>query len=79
MNVSGKTNIGIGFATGRRNFKQVLRTYTHNWREAGLTDNENYNLDLLVAYDLKCFMAIRLSQQTVVELTVLPQEAICRI
>ena len=52
--VNDKTvNVGIGFATGRKNFKQVARTYTENWREGGLTEEEDINLNLFVAYDLK--------------------------
>ena len=46
-------NVGIGFATGRKNFANVARTYAENWYESGLTDNENININLLVAYDLK--------------------------
>lgn len=46
-------NVGVGFATGRKNFKQVARTYVENWFESGLTEKENLNLNLIVAYDLK--------------------------
>ena len=46
-------NIGIGFATGRKSFRQVARTYAENWYESGLTDDEKVNLSLFVAYDLK--------------------------
>lgn len=45
--------VGIGFATGRRSFQKVLKTYVYNWQESGLTEKENIRLDLLVAYDLK--------------------------
>ena len=45
-------NIGIGFATGRKNFQKVLKTYVYNWCECGLTENEDVRLNLLVAYDL---------------------------
>lgn len=45
--------VGIGFATGRKSFKQVLKTYVYNWKESGLTERENVRLNLLVAYDLK--------------------------
>lgn len=44
--------VGIGFATGRKGFQKVLRSYIHNWREAGLVDNENIQLNLFIAYDL---------------------------
>jgi hypothetical protein len=51
-----KTNeilqVGIGFATGRKGFQKVLRSYIHNWEESGLVDNENILLNLFIAYDL---------------------------
>ena len=46
-------NVGIGFVTGRKNFKQIARTYAENWYESGLTDNKYISLNLFVAYDLK--------------------------
>lgn len=46
-------NVGIGFVTGRKCFSQIARTYTENWHESGLTGNENINLNIFVAYDLK--------------------------
>ncbi len=45
--------VGIGFATGRKSFQKVLKTYTYSWRECGLTEKKNVHLNLLVAYDLK--------------------------
>lgn len=45
--------VGIGFATGRKSFQQVLKTYTYSFRECGLTLNDDIHLSLLVAYDLK--------------------------
>jgi len=45
--------MGIGFATGRKSFLKVLRTYIYNWKESGLTEDDNVQLNLLVAYDLK--------------------------
>lgn len=50
---SNEINVGIGFATGRKNFQKILKTYVYNWRECGLTENENVRLNLFVAYDLK--------------------------
>lgn len=47
-----KIKVGIGFATGRIGFQQVLKTHVYNWQEAGLGE-ENILLNLLVAYDLK--------------------------
>ena len=48
-----KINVGVGFVTGRKNFKNVVKTYVDNWNESGLVDNGKYALHLLVAYDLK--------------------------
>lgn len=44
--------VGIGFATGRKSFQKVLRTYIHNWKESGLVENERISLNLFIAYDL---------------------------
>ncbi len=45
--------VGIGFATGRKNFIKVLRTYIDTWQESGLVSEDNAQLNLFVAYDLK--------------------------
>lgn len=44
--------VGIGFATGRKSFQRVLRTYIYNWNESGLVENKGISLNLFVAYDL---------------------------
>lgn len=44
--------LGIGFATGRRSFKKVLKTYIYNWVESGMAESGNISLNLFVAYDL---------------------------
>ncbi|HEY8908720.1 MAG TPA: hypothetical protein VIM51_00330 [Desulfosporosinus sp.] len=44
--------VGIGFATGRKSFQKVLRTYIHSWKESGLVENKGISLNLFVAYDL---------------------------
>ncbi|MCM1566166.1 MAG: hypothetical protein NC238_09520 [Dehalobacter sp.] len=44
--------MGVGFATGRKNFKNVVKTYVNNWNESGLVDNTRIALHLFVAYDL---------------------------
>lgn len=44
--------LGIGFATGRKSFQKVLRTYIHTWKESGLVENKKISLNLFVAYDL---------------------------
>ena len=48
-----KINVGVGFVTGRKNFKNVVKTYVDNWNESGLVDNKKILLHLFVAYDLK--------------------------
>lgn len=53
MEQSKHINVGIGFATGRKSFQKVLKTYIYTFRESGLTNKENIKLNLLVAYDLK--------------------------
>ena len=45
--------VGIGFATGRKSFQKVLKTYVYSWWESELPGKEDIELDLLVAYDLK--------------------------
>ena len=44
--------IGIGFATGRKSFQQVLKTYAYNWMESGMMQ-QSFSINILVAYDLK--------------------------
>ena len=44
--------VGIGFATGRKSFQKVLRTYIYDWKESGLVENKRISLNLFVAYDL---------------------------
>jgi hypothetical protein len=46
-------HVGIGFATGRRNFLNVLKTYIYNWEESGLTASQHVRLHLFITYDLK--------------------------
>jgi len=31
-------NLGIGFATGRKNFSKVLNSYLYSWDESGIRD-----------------------------------------
>ena len=45
--------VGIGFTTGRKSFRKVLKTYIYNWKECGLTDMEHMDLNLFIAYDLQ--------------------------
>lgn len=48
-----KINVGVGFVTGRKNFKNVVKTYVDNWNESDLADNKKSALHIFVAYDLK--------------------------
>jgi len=48
----GNIKVGIGFATGRKSFQKVLRTYIYNLLESGLVDNKKISINLFVAYDL---------------------------
>lgn len=48
-----KINVGVGFVTGRKNFKTVAKTYIDNWNDSELVDNNESELHLFVAYDLK--------------------------
>ncbi|RKD31846.1 hypothetical protein [Lacrimispora algidixylanolytica] len=50
-----KINVGVGFVTGRKNFKNVVKTYVDNWNESGLIDNKKIAIHLFVAYDLKYY------------------------
>jgi hypothetical protein len=45
--------VGIGFATGRKNFQRILRTNIYTWKESGLVTDSTVSLNLIVAYDLK--------------------------
>ncbi|MDD3921723.1 MAG: hypothetical protein PHO41_11185 [Eubacteriales bacterium] len=53
MNKDTKIHVGIGFATGRKNFLKVLKTYIYNWKESGLTDMDRIQLHIFIAYDLQ--------------------------
>ena len=53
MKNNTEIQVGIGFATGRKNFKKVLNTYIYNWKECGLIEPQNVRLNLFVMYDLK--------------------------
>lgn len=51
-NLKKKVNVGVGFVTGRKNFKRVAKTYVGSWNESGIVDSKKYALHLFVAYDL---------------------------
>lgn len=52
MDNGNPIDVGIGFATGRKNFLKVLKTYIESWQESGLTQSENVRLHVFIAYDL---------------------------
>ena len=52
MQKNKNIKVGIGFATGRKTFQNVLRTNIYNWEESGLTEGKELSLNLFVAYDL---------------------------
>ncbi|MGL4790149.1 MAG: hypothetical protein ACRCW1_01965, partial [Anaerotignaceae bacterium] len=43
----------IGFVTGRKDFKAVLKSHLNNWRQLSISERKKYSLHLFVAYDLK--------------------------
>lgn len=45
-------NVGIGFATGRDNFKSVLYSYIYHLDESEMLKDPNVKLHLFVSYDL---------------------------
>jgi hypothetical protein len=47
-----KINVGIGFVTGRKDFKKVAKAYIQSFSENDELDCEQYALHLFVAYDL---------------------------
>ncbi|MEF9942485.1 MAG: hypothetical protein RR920_08780 [Lachnospiraceae bacterium] len=63
---SKKINVGIGFVTGRKNFKNVLRAYLNNWNECSTLDRKKYALHLFVAYDLK-YSGTNVSDYNIIE------------
>lgn len=56
-------NVGIGFATGRKNFKNVLATYMYHLDESKMLKNSNIKLHLFVAYDLN-YMGTKVEDYT---------------
>ena len=49
--IKGKIHMGIGFATGRTSFLNVLRAYIFHLRESHFLSKYNVLLSLYVAYD----------------------------
>lgn len=48
----GRMNVGIGFATGRKQFRGTLRSHVRDWEESGLVSDERIGLNVFIAYDL---------------------------
>lgn len=46
-------NMGVGFVTGRKNFRKVLKTYMYRWRQMKTVIGDRVKLHLFVAYDLE--------------------------
>lgn len=53
MTKEGKLNVGVGFVTGRRNFRKVLKTYAYRWKQTASAIKDTVRLNLFVAYDLE--------------------------
>lgn len=54
MNEKEKTmHLGVGFVTGRKNFRRVLRTYAYRWQQTSAAIRKKVRLHLFVAYDLE--------------------------
>ena len=51
MMVDGKLHVGIGFATGRKNFQNVLRSYIFHLHESQFLSSQRILLSLFVAFD----------------------------
>ena len=49
---TGKLDVAIGFITGRRSFRNTLKTYLLRWKNTSGFVGEKTNIHLIVAYDL---------------------------
>lgn len=48
-----KIKVAVGFATGRKTFKKILRCYVENWQDCGLFERSDLEINVIVAYDTK--------------------------
>lgn len=48
-----KYSVGIGFVTGRNNFKSVVKAYLEDWKVSKPEEQKKVSINLFVAYDLK--------------------------
>ena len=46
-----RLKVGLGFATGRKSFQNVLRSYVYHLEESGFVVPGQVSLTLLVAFD----------------------------
>ncbi|MEI7885694.1 MAG: hypothetical protein WCI30_10160 [Clostridia bacterium] len=51
--MKSKMNVGVGFVTGRKSFKNLVKTYLENWNESMLGSGGKCSMNLFVAYDLQ--------------------------
>ncbi|MCL2382616.1 MAG: hypothetical protein FWC79_00090 [Oscillospiraceae bacterium] len=51
MSNNSKAKVGVGFATGRKNFINVLKSHYKNWKNSGVFD-QNISLNIFIAYDV---------------------------
>lgn len=63
-------NVGIGFATGRNNFKNVLYSYMYHLDESEMLRDRNIKLHLFVSYDLN-YKGTKLEDYTSIEPSIL--------
>jgi hypothetical protein len=61
-----KINVGIGFVTGRKHFKNVVKAYIDHWSESQLAESNKVALHLFVAYDLK-YKSTKLSDYKIID------------
>lgn len=63
-------NVGIGFATGRNNFKSVLYSYMYHLDESEMLKDRNIKLHLFVSYDLN-YKGTKIEDYTSIEPSIL--------
>jgi len=63
-------NVGIGFATGRKNFKNVLHSYMYHLDESEMLKDKKIKLHLFVSYDLN-YIGTRLEDYTSINTSIL--------
>ena len=51
VETQNNVNVGVGFATGRKNFIKVLESQFDNWQKCGLLADSTINISIFIAYD----------------------------